>query len=79
VTGAAEGPALRAPGLRRPSARPVKGLWRLIDRVELQCRGCGYGAVVRGDPPPCPMCRGNDWGPPRRPRLRLAERVPALR
>jgi rubrerythrin len=31
------------------------------DVRELFCRGCGYGVVVRRDPPDCPMCRANDW------------------
>lgn len=28
---------------------------------ELWCRECGYGVVVRGDPPACPMCRASRW------------------
>jgi rubrerythrin len=28
---------------------------------ELFCRACGYGIVVRRDPPNCPMCRGTEW------------------
>jgi rubrerythrin len=32
-------------------------------RVDLRCRGCGYGIVVAGDPPTCPLCRGRDWEP----------------
>jgi len=72
VTRAGVTPAPSAPGLRRSRARLALPLWRLLDRVELQCRSCGYGAVVRGDPPDCPMCHANDWVPPRLPRLRGA-------
>jgi hypothetical protein len=25
------------------------------------CAACGYGAVVRAELPPCPMCRGTLW------------------
>jgi rubrerythrin len=28
---------------------------------ELWCGGCGYGVVVRRDPPECPMCRRTSW------------------
>jgi hypothetical protein len=28
---------------------------------ELWCGGCGYGVVVRREPPECPMCRGSCW------------------
>jgi rubrerythrin len=31
------------------------------DVRELVCRECGYGVVVRRDPPECPMCRSNAW------------------
>jgi hypothetical protein len=31
------------------------------DIRELFCRECGYGIVVRDDPPECPMCRSNGW------------------
>lgn len=31
------------------------------DVHELFCRECGYGIVVRREPPDCPMCRSNDW------------------
>ena len=30
-------------------------------RRELWCRECGYGAIVRGDAPTCPMCRATSW------------------
>jgi hypothetical protein len=30
-------------------------------RVDLRCRGCGYGIVVAGEPPLCPLCRSKDW------------------
>jgi rubrerythrin len=28
---------------------------------ELFCRRCGYGVVVRREPPDCPMCRSSAW------------------
>jgi rubrerythrin len=28
---------------------------------ELWCRRCGYGVVVRRDPPECPICRQTNW------------------
>jgi rubrerythrin len=28
---------------------------------ELWCAGCGYGVVIRRDPPPCPICRETSW------------------
>jgi rubrerythrin len=28
---------------------------------EFFCGECGYGIVVRRDPPECPMCRGSSW------------------
>jgi len=34
---------------------------------ELWCGGCGYGVVVRREPPDCPMCREANWR--ERPRL----------
>ena len=30
-------------------------------RLEWHCRVCGYGIVVAGPPPECPMCRSDDW------------------
>jgi rubrerythrin len=30
-------------------------------RVELRCRGCGYGAVVARQPGRCPMCGSDNW------------------
>jgi rubrerythrin len=32
--------------------QPVRELW---------CEGCGYGIVVRREPPECPMCRQANW------------------
>ncbi|HEX7084456.1 MAG TPA: hypothetical protein VF186_10115 [Gaiellaceae bacterium] len=40
-----------------------------LDRVEMRpqqpqelwCGACGYGVVVHGQPPACPMCRGSSW------------------
>lgn len=39
---------------RNPDAavRSVRELW---------CAGCGYGVVVRREPPACPMCRRTSW------------------
>lgn len=34
---------------------------------ELWCGRCGYGVVVRREPPECPMCREANWR--ERPRL----------
>jgi rubrerythrin len=31
---------------------PVRELW---------CGGCGYGVVIRGEPPECPICRHTSW------------------
>jgi len=28
---------------------------------ELYCGECGYGIVVRREPPECPMCRSSAW------------------
>jgi rubrerythrin len=28
---------------------------------ELWCRGCGYGVVIRREPPECPICRQTSW------------------
>ena len=30
-------------------------------RAEYYCAGCGYGIVVYGQPPSCPMCREPRW------------------
>jgi len=32
-------------------------------RVDLRCRNCGYGIVVAGEPPTCPLCRSEEWEP----------------
>jgi len=37
------------------------------DVHELFCRDCGYGIVIRREPPECPMCRAYNWS--RRPSL----------
>jgi rubrerythrin len=34
---------------------------RLFDVRELFCGECGYGIVVRRDPPECPMCHTCEW------------------
>jgi hypothetical protein len=34
---------------------------RLLDVRELFCGACGYGIVVRREPPDCPMCRASEW------------------
>jgi rubrerythrin len=28
---------------------------------ELWCGSCGYGVVIRRDPPECPICRQTSW------------------
>jgi hypothetical protein len=28
---------------------------------DFRCADCGYGAVVHGELPPCPMCGGTVW------------------
>jgi rubrerythrin len=28
---------------------------------ELWCQSCGYGVVIRRDPPECPICRRTSW------------------
>jgi hypothetical protein len=28
---------------------------------EFECTGCGYGAFIARELPPCPMCRGRLW------------------
>ena len=33
---------------KRESFQAVRELW---------CEGCGYGVVIRCDPPECPICR----------------------
>jgi rubrerythrin len=30
---------------------------------ELRCAECGYGAIVHGRVPVCPMCGGTSWEP----------------
>ena len=32
-----------------------------LERRELTCGGCGYGALVRDEPPACPMCHASIW------------------
>ncbi len=32
-------------------------------RTELRCAGCGYGIVVSGSVPLCPMCQATNWEP----------------
>jgi hypothetical protein len=39
-----------------PAGRGRKG-----KRAEYRCAGCGYGIVVYGQPPRCPMCREPRW------------------
>jgi hypothetical protein len=39
----------------------VAGRGRRGKRAEYRCAGCGYGIVVYGQPPSCPMCREPRW------------------
>jgi rubrerythrin len=32
-------------------------------RREYRCMTCGYGVVVRAEPPQCPMCHEHVWLP----------------
>ena len=41
-------------------------------RSDWWCRVCGYGIVVAGRPPACPMCRSDDWGRARKPLRRAS-------
>jgi rubrerythrin len=52
--------ALTLPGGTEPleSSQPLS---LLPERREIFCADCGYGAVVREEPPACPMCRGSSW------------------
>jgi rubrerythrin len=37
---------------KRESLQVVRELW---------CGGCGYGLVIRREPPECPICRQTSW------------------
>ena len=37
------------------------GRGRKGKRAEYRCAGCGYGIIVYGQPPSCPMCREPRW------------------
>lgn len=37
---------------RDSDSRAVRELW---------CRRCGYGVVIRRDPPECPICQQTAW------------------
>ena len=51
---------MKTVGLKHPEA--------LVQSVrELWCARCGYGVVVRREPPECPLCRETYWR--ERPRL----------
>jgi hypothetical protein len=39
----------------------VAGRGRRGKRAEYRCAGCGYGIIVYGQPPSCPMCREPRW------------------
>lgn len=36
------------------------------ERRDLRCRACGYGIVIAGQPPPCPLCQSSNWALARR-------------
>jgi hypothetical protein len=42
-------------------ARVAAARGRKGKRAEYYCAGCGYGIVVYGQPPSCPMCREPRW------------------
>jgi hypothetical protein len=44
---------------------------RKPEKLELTCGTCGYGIVVRSEPPVCPMCRSSAWELTRREPVRL--------
>ena len=46
--------ATKTVGLKNPETlmQSVRELW---------CAGCGYGVVVRREPPECPICREANW------------------
>jgi len=59
----------------RPSARESDSE---AGRTELRCYACGYGAVVSGLLPACPMCQASVWEQlPRRPFAAVGSR-PAI-
>lgn len=35
----------------------------VVQQAEFRCAGCGYGIVVSGILPRCPMCQTSDWEP----------------
>jgi rubrerythrin len=43
-----------ANGLDAAQTQPTK-------RLEQRCSHCGYGIVVAGPPPRCPLCGSTDW------------------
>jgi hypothetical protein len=57
--------AIAPAGSHRPlsiaSSRPGLGEFEFArERAEFRC-ACGYGIVVDGPLPACPMCRGSSW------------------
>ena len=63
-----EGDQMQEPQKRvRPEAKAVDEEFvefvRTGDRAagSFACTACGYGVVVRGELPPCPMCRTTLW------------------
>jgi hypothetical protein len=62
------------PGRHGPGGRPCsavglegKSVTVASPRVsgEFRCATCGYGIIVNGAPPTCPMCRTTSWNPTR--------------
>jgi rubrerythrin len=43
------------------SATELENKTRQQSVRELWCEGCGYGVIIRRDPPQCPMCRQMSW------------------
>jgi len=44
-------------------------------RAEQRCDGCGYGIVLAGSPPRCPLCGSSHWTTTARP-SRAAQELP---
>jgi hypothetical protein len=54
-------PKLLALGREAEDAEVAAGGGRKGKRAEYHCAACGYGIVVYGQPPSCPMCSEARW------------------